>query len=472
MESNQPPLTTVRLLDVFRIIFRHRLKASLVFVAVLAAVAGAAMWWPRTYVSEAKLSIRIGSGVKVDATATVGTFVSPHETREREVKSVQEILKSRDLMAVVVREIGATEILGREAGDGENSLLNEKAINCLVKSIECTAPKNSNVMTVRCEAASPELAQRILKAYLAAYFDRPLNAARNSSAYDFFMDQTEQLNKRLTLAKQELRDVKNQVGLVSIEGQRRMLEAQISNLNTELLTTQTERAALTAKIAELRRMHPDLAPIDHESATAGSTLATDNMRSELYKLEIQKRDLQSRLSPEHPRVIAIIEQVNASSVLLAQQELANAESQVMAIVAKANELMIRFAEKHQELRALNENEVRISELEHRVAHLNDSHRVYADKLEQARIDKALAIQHSSNIEIAQTPSLIAKPTSPKRGLIIMLGVFAGLFSAAGVACLTEYFDDSFQSPADVERVLNVPVVLSLPSSPSFFSISS
>lgn len=472
MEPNQQPLSTIRLLDVLRTIFRHRTKSSVAFIVVLAAVAAATMLWPKTYVSDAKLSIRIGSGVKIDTTATVGTYVSPHETREREVKSIQEILKSRDLMATVVDRIGAVKILGLSETKVESSVLQEKAVNNLIRSIECTAPRNSNVMTIRCKSASAELAQRILKTHLDTYFARPFHVARSSSAYEFFMGQSEQLSTRLTLAKQELRDAKNKIGLVSIEGQRRMLETQISLLHAELLATQTERAAVLAKIAEIRRLHPDLTPIDHESATAGSVLATDNMRSELYKLEIQKRDLLSRLSSRHPRVIAIIEQVATSSVLLAQQELATAESQVMVIRAKAGELAIRFAEGQAELRLLNENEVLITELERRVIQLNDSHRTYTDKLEQARIDKALAAQQSSNIEIAQTPSLIAKPVSPKAALIIVLGSLAGMFGAVGVACLTEYFDDSFQSPADVERVLNVPVVLSLPSSPNFFSISS
>ena len=69
------------------------------------------------------------------------------------------------------------------------------------------------------------------------------------------------------------------------------------------------------------------------------------------------------------------------------------------------------------------HEVQITELERRVSQPNDCHRAYID-------------------------------------------------TSVGVACLAEYFDDSFQAPADVERVLNVPVVLSLPSSPRFFSISS
>jgi uncharacterized protein involved in exopolysaccharide biosynthesis len=327
-------------------------------------------------------------------------------------------------------------------------------------------------MVEKMAATRIDLAQRILKAYLDAYFVRPFHVARSSSAYDFFMDQSEQLNQRLTSAKQELRDAKNEIGLVSIEGQRRMLETQISLLHVELLATQTGRAAGMAKIAEIHRKHPNLATIGQESATAGSDLATDNMRSELYKLEIRKRDLLSRLSSRHPHVIAIMEQVATSSVLLAQQELATAESQLMTNRARADELAIRFGEGQSELRLLNENEVRITKLERRVSQLNDSHRIYTDKLEQSRIDKALVEQHSSNIEIAQTPSLIEKRHSPKAALIIALGLVAGIFASLGVACLAEYFDDSFQSPADVERVLNVPVVLSLPSSPSFFSISS
>ena len=69
------------------------------------------------------MSIRIGSGVKIDTTATIGTFVAPHETREREVKSIQEILKSRDLMTTIVDKIGAARILGRLDTKVESSVL-------------------------------------------------------------------------------------------------------------------------------------------------------------------------------------------------------------------------------------------------------------------------------------------------------------------------------------------------------------
>ncbi len=472
MEPLLNPPATSRLLNVCRTIFRHRVKSSLAFLVVVSAFSAAAILWPRTYASEAKLAIRVPGGTTLGNAATTYTFVAADEARRREVTSLQEILTSRDLLASVVDALGVDAVLGTPPAKREDRVRRDKAISRLATMISCEAPSDSHVVVVRSHAAAPELAQRILQEYLHAYFERPIQVAARSSAHEFLLAQSNQSYERLSLAKQALHDAKNKLGLVSIEGQRRMLETELSNLHIELLATQAERASALANIAEIQREHPDLASRDEATATEGLAVPLEELRAELTRLEFQKRDLQSRLSPRHPRVVAVVEQVAAARISVAQIELAAAESQLTAIRAKTENLAERSAKAQTSLRALNASEVKVQEISRRVAQLDESYQRYVNKLEQARIERALADQPSSNIDIAQAPSLTVHAIRPNVALVIMLGVWAGVFAGVGAAYLSEYLDDSFRSPAEVERALDLPVVLSLPSSPRFFSISS
>ena len=64
--------------DIFRILFRHRRKSAIVFVATIVLTIAGYLVCPRSYVSEAKLFVKIGrESVALDPTATVGATPDP-----------------------------------------------------------------------------------------------------------------------------------------------------------------------------------------------------------------------------------------------------------------------------------------------------------------------------------------------------------------------------------------------------------
>src|SRR6185436_15203845 len=73
-------------------------------VAVVAVVGTLVM--PRTYYSEARLFVRFGRENQVDPTASGGQMVALYESRESEINSLIEILKSRAILDRVVEELG------------------------------------------------------------------------------------------------------------------------------------------------------------------------------------------------------------------------------------------------------------------------------------------------------------------------------------------------------------------------------
>ena len=72
---------------------------------------------PKKFTSEAKLFVRLGrESVAMDPTATATTdqVVMVHESREYEINSVLELLKSRAVLSGVVAGVGPLVVLGRE----------------------------------------------------------------------------------------------------------------------------------------------------------------------------------------------------------------------------------------------------------------------------------------------------------------------------------------------------------------------
>jgi uncharacterized protein involved in exopolysaccharide biosynthesis len=459
----------ISLRDGLRILFRHKAKAALVFGCVMGlSIAGAALW-PRTYESETKLFIRIGrSSVSLDPTATVGQTLSLSESREREINSVLEILRSRELLERVVDEMGASVVLGRSATDGPRdaeSRAREKAVLTLDKSISCGVTKNSDVISVRCKARRPELAQRVLIIFVRAFKDHHLRLNRTSGSYEFFVAQAEKANAKLEEKKLQLRDAKNRVGIGSVESQAKMVEQQVASLEETLASTRASIAAKEAKLASLRDQYPDLDRVATLDASRGSSAsAVDNMRAELYRLQIRERELLAKLSASHPQVIAVKEQAKQARRLLAHQEYLTEWTLSLTLKARVGDLQRSLAEARRRLLRLNEDEVRIRELEQDVATLTANRNKYIENREQARIDSELETGRISNVNVAQAPTFVSKPVSPKMATVLLLGFLAAVFASLSLTLISEYFDDSFQTPEQVERVLDLPVVMTVPES--------
>src|SRR5437773_1976209 len=97
MEPDEPGLSFH---DLGRALFRHKGKATLFFLAVLAGVTLWTLLSPRAYRSQAKLFVRLGrENATLDPTASFGQppVVAVPQSRENEINTAAEILKSRVL---------------------------------------------------------------------------------------------------------------------------------------------------------------------------------------------------------------------------------------------------------------------------------------------------------------------------------------------------------------------------------------
>src|SRR4051812_47968052 len=90
----------------------HGIKGGKVAGAMFLAIAVVTFLLPRTYYSEAKLFVKAGwETLSLDPTATTGQTVSIYESRESEINSILEVLRSREVTGGVVDVLGVNAIL-------------------------------------------------------------------------------------------------------------------------------------------------------------------------------------------------------------------------------------------------------------------------------------------------------------------------------------------------------------------------
>ena len=494
---------TVNVRDVFRILFRHKRKMAAFCSATMTLVILGLIFIPKSYTSDARLFLRLGrESIGLDPTAAMSQTVNLAESRESEINSEIEILRSRVLLEDVVKRLGADYVVHAGGPAKENGWMatltaplavartwlngvvsqDERAVERLEKAITVTAPRRSSVILVKCKGFTPGHAQKMLQTFLDAYAERHVQANRTEGSHDFFVDQSELLRDQLRKASEELRDARNATSLVSIEGQRENVQNQASTIEAAILENERALASSEAMIAAHNKSLNEL-PEQLGEQTAGlPNAAADGMRGELYRLQIQEKELSSRFTSLHPHVIAIRRQVSETQKILDEQEpsrsqttrrpsivhqhvqteLATANATAASQRALANSLKKQYEGVLSKIRALNDDEVRITEMTRKVELLEVSYRSYVRNREEARIDQQLASGRISNVNLVQPASFVAKPSSPRVMLTLAMGMFLALCGSVALAFAAEFLDRSLKTQNQIENELGVPVLFSVP----------
>ncbi len=507
--------------DVSFVLFRHKRKILVFFATVMFMVTLGTFLASEMYESTSKLMIRLGrESVTLDPMATTGQTIGVHQNRQQEINSELEILRSRELVETVVDYIGVSAFLDgpddnmfnqptplgtsnassggdrgslREASETSgrdmpvSASINEmrrrdRAISTLTKNLNIEASRESNIITISYVAPSPRMAQAVISKLTEAFLDKHIEAHYSEGSFDFFSEQTNKLRGILVQTEEDLMQVKNDTGIASLAEQRTIALNRMGLLKQEIERNDASLAASRARIAALESTLQSTPPTREAEQTSGfANTALDNMRARLYELQLQEQDLLSRYTDRNEQVQEIRRQITEAENLLEREmpertqvrnavneayqqtelnlldERANFES-IQANVLALRSLLKDVAE---EVREINDNEARITGLEREREIQEDNYRRYSENLEQARIDHAMQMEKLSNISIVQAATSPMKPVRPKKMMNLALGIILGLAGGIGFAFTSEYVDHTLKRPEDIEKRLQLPVLVSI-----------
>lgn len=508
MSSRLAPLDPVK--TVLEIVFRHKWKAVLTPLTIISLVVLVILFFPRRYISEARVLVQVGrESVGIDPTASTGAMISLMQSgRDDEMTSAIEVIKSREVLSMVVDRLGADVILAKASKDSEdkephpvvNAVMQqvkhaikflksidpiserEEAIIELVESVEIDVERGSTIMQWTVEADEPQLAQLILEELIDVYQQEHLRVHRNQNSKQFFVNQLEKLELDLASAQEKLRDAKNEIGIVSVLDRRGTLEDKLKEIEIAKYAAEQDLARAVATITDLLSQMEAVPSREVGDRVTIPNAGADQLNSQLYALKVKRLDLTSRFREDHPAVQAITRQIaEAQDVIDVEDETREQvvnrinpihESIILQLTSQQSNraglegLVKTLDGQHEQVKVellnLNDAEVRIDDLTRRVAVAEKQFFRYSDDLEQARIDAEMEEQRISNISIVQPAALIERPVSPSKAIVAIGGL---LLAAAGtffVVIASEQLDRSVKTADVAESLLGVPTVATLP----------
>jgi uncharacterized protein involved in exopolysaccharide biosynthesis len=464
-----------------RALVRHKGKVAVWLLVAFALIVGIAALSPRTYRAQAKLLVRLGrENAALDPTTTFGqsSVVAVPSSRENDINTIVEVLKSQVLLEKVVDALGPRTILVGQPGDGGpdhaeagDPTERSRAIHKLAKSLDVEAVKRSNVIVLTYDGPSREMAQAVVSKLLEYYLEFHVQLNRPAGAHQFLSEQTARLRTELTHSEEQLRQLKNDIGIVSLEAQRQLLVNRIGRLQDELLQTKEAQLAAAAEVAVLRAKLAVLSPTQVTSRSKGMrNEAADQMRSQLYSLQLKELELSQSHPEGHPSLDRVRKQVAAAREILRGEEhereqltegpnrvyedtqlaLLKLDPTLASLRTKAETQRAQLDQQHSELKALNANQLRIHQLERDIALQESHYRRYAESLEQAQIDRALEAERISNISLVQPAMGDPNPVGPRLSVVFGVGALVALLGCFGVATLAERWPGFPSTQGDLE----------------------
>jgi uncharacterized protein involved in exopolysaccharide biosynthesis/Mrp family chromosome partitioning ATPase len=500
--------------DFVHVLFRHKWKMLFFFTSVVCLVAAVTILSPKIYRSDAKLLLKIGrESVSLDPTASTGPVMHVTQSRLSEINSEIEILRGRDLIEQVVDSIGCDQLMMQsEAADGNSSLKQQiksflRGPKTILKKLLVVEPlsereqvllkvygnlyvgsdKDSNVIKISYTAKNPEMAQRVVSELIDLSLEKHIAAHRTPGSYAFFVEQTEHLKKKLETSEEQLKALKNKVGITSVEQQQKNLLDRISLLEEEKDATESALASSTAKVKSLEEAIAQIPQTTVLEETTGyPSSGADAMREELFRLQIEEQKLLKSFSEDSRSIESIRKEIARAEELLKQEQdrtqvtkglsrsheelslaLMTEKANRLALQEKLNSLDQQLQAAQQRLAPMNEAAMEMAALMRDIRMQEANLLKYSENLEQARIDNAMENQRISNISVVQEATLPIKSIRPRKLLNLGLGLFLGAFGALLLAVVSELMDHTVKTPQDIEEKLHLPTLGYIPRFHSF-----
>jgi uncharacterized protein involved in exopolysaccharide biosynthesis/Mrp family chromosome partitioning ATPase len=485
---HEPPAPALSLGDIYYTVFRHK---WLIAVCSMAGIATAVLFYrlnPPTYVSRAKLFVRyVLDAQPLTLVEDEGQKRLP-ESGENIINSEIEILTSRDLADQVASVVGADKLLGKLGGS--NDVV--RAAGVVQGGLQVQAPQKSSVIRIAFEHQDPAVTQPVLRQLITAYIAKHLEVHRGVGMFDDYLaKQRDKLRSDLAEAENELRQLKQQLGLVSLEETRKTYDQHLGKLRQEVFDVEAQLAERRTMLKQLGTVLPE--PANTNTAPA-QVIPADKIEqhkrlaSRLETLAKREDELLLQYTPEAPRVKNVREQLaeverqkdqleadypglksvpSLASVSMPRStsptiDTITEAARIAGLETRLQALTNQLAKVQAEVQRIDQTESRMVELQRRRDLLEKQYLAYSTGLERTLINETFASGKIPNINVVQ------EPTPPARAISKLAGPMAGMLAGGiGLGLALAFFTErvlrqSVRLPSDLEKRLRVPVFLAIP----------
>lgn len=381
------------------------------------------------------------------------------------------MLKTRRIISEVIKELELRD---------ENGIY--ISTNCLQEKIAVTSIPGTDLIEISITDPSPQQAMKIVTTLVEVFQkeNTQINQSAIANARDFIERQVTKVKQDLEIAEQELLTYKEENNVFLPATEIRMNIDQLIEAESLMATTEVEIKSIESSILAIRNEMKN-----HNEKIIASTTITDNPL--IQKFQTQLTDLESKLSglknkytDRHPEIINLqtqIIRVQESLKKVVQREVTsqtestnpiyqslyqsyiNFETDRLAKQAKLSNLEQLVQIEKEKLRNLPERELDLMRLERLAKVTADIYTMLITRLEEIKISEAML---TSDVYVIDSAYLPTAPIKPNKKMLILIAGFLAILVGVGLTMLIEVMDTTVKTADEIENILGVPVIGSIP----------
>ena len=483
--------------DYLSVLYRHRWLAVACFGVTVGLTILVTLLTPRLYTASTRLQVARQSPIQLRLDGNVLRLADGDRDTNAALTFVSAqvaALQSRDLAERVIREHGLAtneaflhprprlrgllalgEALPRlvrprglesaPAGYSERETASRAPagpalIDRYMRYLKVEEIRGTDIVEVRFTTPDPALSALLTAAHTQAYLDSNEEARRGNdvTAQEFLGRQLEEARKQVEGAEAALSRFAVERPSVAVNEEQKTVGQRITDLSSQLTKAEGARVALQTRYEFLTRKAP------------GDLLASFLDRPGIQKLHLALLDLRAeragldgRLGPNHPQS----QELRRQQAEIEEQLRAEVTQEVEAVRSRYDAARLAEEELRRKLDRLGAKAIELRDLGTRYQLLKNNvetaHALHASLLKQRMETGVNAELVASNVRVIERAEVPFRPSKPNVPLNLTLGVLAGLMLGVGAAFSCEYFDQSVKSTQDVEDLLLLPTLATIPN---------
>lgn len=329
--------------------------------------------------------------------------------------------------------------------------------------VTVTAVEKSRMINLVVEHPDPRIASDLANALAQAYIQQDLDNRMSASmqAIDWLRERSEEYREKLEKGLLELQEYREKTQSVSLEEDQNIVIEKLKALNSTLTAAQTERIQAETTWKSVQGQIDAQVPTPQIAAV----LNDPGVQTSLQKLQDQQRivaGLQQRYRAQHPDLQQALE---LEQKLRKQFEDACAgaiyalKSRFEMLAEQERNLQAALEEQEKEAFELDRKLVRYNELKRNIEADQEIHQAVIARMKEASISESLP---TDVIRLAEEARPAKAPFRPRPGQAMVRGVAFGLVLGLGAIFLFYYADHRFRRNEEVERLLGMPVLSTIP----------
>jgi len=483
--------------DYLSVLYRHRWLAVACFGVTVGLTILVTLLTPRLYTASTRLQVARQSPIQLRLDGNVLRLADGDRDTNAALTFVSAqvaALQSRDLAERVIREHGLAtneaflhprprlrgllalgEALPRPvrprglesapAGYSERETASPASagpvlIDRYIRYLKVEEIRGTDIVEVRFTTPDPALSALLAAAHTQAYLDANQEARRGNdvTAQEFLGRQLEEARQQVEGAEAALSRFATEHASVAVNEEQKTVGQRITDLSSQLTKAEGARVALQTRYEFLTQKAP------------GDLLAYFLDRPGIQKLHLALLDLRAeragldgRLGPNHPQS----QELRRQQAEIEEQLRAEMTQEVEAIRARYDAARLAEEQLRRTLNRLGAKSIELRDLGARYQLLKNNvetaHALHASLLKQRMETGVNAELVASNVRVIERAEVPFRPSKPNVPLNVTLGVLAGLVFAIGAAFSCEYFDQSVKSTQEVEDLLLLPTLATIPN---------